>query len=598
VRACTGLEPGSDLKTIDTRKHVMPIRLRILIGCLLLTSLTVGLGMVALDGQQRMSELAVRIYDEVVMSVSSLRSAETKFAQLRGLYAIANERQRANAVASSESGSRPQDAAGVTSGPSPAVAGPAVSIDEGVVKSTIAAILDDLDVAQGRAMSGDGRAAAATLRLQVQAIAADTSKASGTLEKAAAAFDNTVEQYAADGLNYRLRAEELAGAGARSTRMAVGASIAVALLITLAVSQTLVPPVRRAARIAAAIADGKFDNKIKVPRRVGRSEPAKLLEALSRMQTAIRDNLERIEHMHAEQVRHEQVFRTRTREALAGMTETVEREMGSAMSSVETDTGEMASAALAMRRSSQELLEDAQSVATVARQSLANAQAVASAVEELNVSYGAISSQVQRCVTIAGTALRAAQEADQTVAALSENAQRIGDVVAIIGDVASRTNLLALNATIEAARAGEAGKGFAVVASEVKDLARQTADSSEEVRRQITAIQEVTASAAATINSIAGTIREIDEIAGGISSMVEQQTVATAEIAQSVSQTADGARDVAGRITRVSERSNRVEDLSALIEGRTSGLTDRIRGLKTSLTRVVQLRETDDEHAA
>jgi methyl-accepting chemotaxis protein len=583
MSAYGAFRPCGALDLIDARSHPMPIRLRILAGCLLLTSLTIGLGLFALDAQQRMSDLAVRIYDEAVMSVSSIRSAETKFVHLRGLYAVANERQRAAGLATHAGAGGPL---------------PAAAIDEGAVKSAVASILEDVDVAQERAMSGEGRTAVAALRLRIQAIAADANGGPAALAQAAAAFDNTVEQYAADGLNYRMRAEEMTVAGARSTRIAIAASIAIALLITLVVSQTLVPPVRRAARIAASIADGKFDNTIKVPSRIGRSEPAKLLDALSRMQTAIRDNLARIESLHNEQVQRERVFRTRTREALACMTETVEREMGNAMFSVESDTGEMASAAGAMRQSSQELLDDATSVATVAQRSLTNTQAVASAVEELNVSFGAISSQVQRCATIAGTAWRAAQQADQTVAALSENAQRIGDVVAIIGDVASRTNLLALNATIEAARAGETGRGFAVVASEVKELARQTADSSEEVRRQIAAVQEVAAGAAAAINAIAATIREIDEIAGVITSMVEEQTLATGEIARSVSQTADGARDVAGRITRVSERSNRVEELSALIEQRTSGLTDRIRGLKTSLSRVVRLHDADEEQTS
>jgi methyl-accepting chemotaxis protein len=275
----------------------MPIRLRILAGCLLLTSLTIGLGLFALDAQQRMSDLAVRIYDEAVMSVSSIRSAETKFAHLRGLYAVANERQRAAGLGSQ-----------------------AAAIDDGAVKSAVTSILEDLDVAQERAMSGDGRTAVAALRLRIQAIAADANGGPAALAQAATAFDNAVEQYAADGLNYRMRAEEMTVAGARSTRIAIGASIATALLITLVVSQTLVPPVRRAARIAAAIADGKFDNKIKVPNRIGRSEPAKLLDALSRMQTAIRDNLERIESLHSEQVQRDRVFRTRTREALACMT--------------------------------------------------------------------------------------------------------------------------------------------------------------------------------------------------------------------------------------------------------------------------------------
>jgi methyl-accepting chemotaxis protein len=78
-------------------------------------------------------------------------------------------------------------------------------------------------------------------------------------------------------------------------------------------------------------------------------------------------------------------------------------------------------------------------------------------------------------------------------------AQKIGDVVSLINDIASQTNLLAPNATIKAARAGEAGKGFAVVASEVKSLATQTGKATEEIDAPITSMQAATGEAVRAI---------------------------------------------------------------------------------------------------
>ena len=82
-----------------------------------------------------------------------------------------------------------------------------------------------------------------------------------------------------------------------------------------------------------------------------------------------------------------------------------------------------------------------------------------------------ISRQVGELTRIAKQAVEQVARSEETVTALAQAAQRIGEVVSLINTIAEQTNLLALNATIEAARAGESGKGFAVVASEVKSLA-------------------------------------------------------------------------------------------------------------------------------
>ena len=187
--------------------------------------------------------------------------------------------------------------------------------------------------------------------------------------------------------------------------------------------------------------------------------------------------------------------------------------------------------------------------ATAAAQHIGSAAAGA---EELAASVAEIGRQVAESARIAGVGVREAEAADRCVGSLSEAAGRIGDVVRLISDIASRTNLLALNATIEAARAGEAGKGFAVVASEVKTLATQTAHATEEIGAQISSIQGATGEAVSTLRSIAATIERMNEIATAIAGAVEEQGAATREIAAAVQQAASGAEAVTSDIIVVS----------------------------------------------
>jgi methyl-accepting chemotaxis protein len=181
-----------------------------------------------------------------------------------------------------------------------------------------------------------------------------------------------------------------------------------------------------------------------------------------------------------------------------------------------------------------------------------NVQTVASAAEELSASINDISRQAVHAAEIARRAVNQSQATDDTVQGLAKTANRIGEVVSLINDIASQTNLLALNATIEAARAGEAGRGFAVVASEVKSLASQTAKATEEISEQIADIQKVASEAIEAIKSIGGIIGEVNTVATVIAAAVEQQGAATQEITRSTQRAALGTKTVSDNIGLVS----------------------------------------------
>ena len=188
---------------------------------------------------------------------------------------------------------------------------------------------------------------------------------------------------------------------------------------------------------------------------------------------------------------------------------------------------------------------------------------------------------------VARRAVERARETDAAVSGLVEGAQRVGDVVRLIADIAGQTNLLALNATIEAARAGEAGKGFAVVASEVKQLAAQTGKATEEIGQQIGAIQGATEGAARSIRGIAEVVGEIDHIAATIAAAVEEQGAATREIARNVAEAARGTEEVSASIGAVTESVGETTGSLAQLRTTTEALSGQGETLDRAMRRVL-----------
>ncbi len=279
--------------------------------------------------------------------------------------------------------------------------------------------------------------------------------------------------------------------------------------------------------------------------------------------------------------------------ALRDMAVTIEMETSAALAQISLRTAAMTTTAGGMSSSASRTEFAAVSAAEAAGQAVANAQTVANAADQLAASIMEIGEQVSHSAEVANRAVTAGSETRATIEALNGQVARIGAVVEMIGEIASRTNLLALNATIEAARAGDAGKGFAVVASEVKSLATQTARSTQDIGRHINEVRSATTAAVAAVARIEQTISEINAIASAVASAVEKQSAATTGIAFNVTETASAANDMSDRIIVVSAEAEQTEKHAVSVRENAAALEVAMTELRHAIVRVVRTSSSE-----
>jgi methyl-accepting chemotaxis protein len=364
--------------------------------------------------------------------------------------------------------------------------------------------------------------------------------------------------------------------------LGVGLACLAALALAAWAMRLLVSrPITRLEAAMRAIAAG--DHAAPVPAITRGDE----LGAMARALQGFAAGLAETERLRAGQEAAKAAAEAERRAGLAALASELETQVGGVVETVASASTELSAAATSLVAIAERGSGRAGEASAAAAEANADVGTVAAATEQLAASVAEIARQVNESSGVAKEAVAQAEHSNATVAELHEASQKIGEVLRLIGDIASQTNLLALNATIEAARAGEAGKGFAVVASEVKSLAGQTARATEGIAAQIQAMQGATASAVGGIQAIRGTILRIGEIATAIAAAVEQQDAATRDIARSIAGAAAGTSRIAARLEELNVTAGETGGAATQVNATSSELAGQAEALRRKVGEVL-----------
>ena len=241
----------------------------------------------------------------------------------------------------------------------------------------------------------------------------------------------------------------------------------------------------------------------------------------------------------------------------------------------------------AVAAATEEMSVNMASVTHASEQAAQNVNIVATAMEEMTSAVQEIFHNTSQASSMTEDAANYAKGSSEKVNRLGTAAHEISKVTEVITEISEQTNLLALNATIEAARAGEAGKGFAVVANEIKELAKQTAGATSEIKEKIESIQLSTNDTVTEITEISAVISKVNELVSTIAEAAEEQSVTAADISSNVNEAANGIGEVNENVAQASvvagEIARDIVDVSQVSEEAKEGgvhLQDNSRDLK------------------
>jgi methyl-accepting chemotaxis protein len=357
---------------------------------------------------------------------------------------------------------------------------------------------------------------------------------------------------------------------AHQSIITVSVLMAVALLLSFIMAFSLVRsitgPVGKTATLAETMAKGDFSTKLDIDQK----------DEIGLMAVSLNSMAGQLGAMIKEIVHGINNLSSSSTDLAA-----VSRQLSDSARSTADKSGSVAAAA-------EEMSTNIQSVSAAMEQSTSNVSMVASATEEMTATVNEIGQSAEKARVISENAVVQSQRTSDKVTALGESAKKVGRVTETITEISEQTNLLALNATIEAARAGEAGKGFAVVANEIKELARQTAAATIDIKNQINEMQSTTTSTIDDIKKISEVIADINNVINGIATAVVEQSTATNEIADNISQASQGIvevnenvaqstaviTDITRDITDIHQQSIQVGEGSNQVQLSAKGLSD------------------------